>query len=143
VLRISRHIKIPQIIALCSIRAATALALGGRGSEQTASGFRDTTYAGNVWLHHFGAKVFAWERRTAPSSPSIRDARSILVLKADEIGDVMPATGVSEMRLALPAAGNAPAIHFKLCGGLSQSPHWMEARPGLLCPILPFEAVVA
>src|SRR5947207_8993231 len=37
----------------------------------------------------------------------------------------------------------APAISFKLRGGLSQSPHWMEMRPGLLAPILLFEAVAA
>jgi homopolymeric O-antigen transport system ATP-binding protein len=38
---------------------------------------------------------------------------------------------------------NAPAIYFKLRGGLSQSPHWMEMRPGPLAPILLFEAVAA
>ena len=36
---------------------------------------------------------------------------------------------------------NAPAVHFKLRGGLSESPHWMAARPGLLGPVLPFETL--
>ena len=38
---------------------------------------------------------------------------------------------------------SAPVIHFELRGGLSKSPHWMEARPGLLAPVLPFEALLA
>jgi lipopolysaccharide transport system ATP-binding protein len=38
---------------------------------------------------------------------------------------------------------NAPALHLELRGGLSQSPHWMAARPGLLGPILPFEPLPA
>lgn len=33
---------------------------------------------------------------------------------------------------------NAPAIHFSIHGGLSKSPYWMAARPGLLGLILPF-----
>ena len=38
---------------------------------------------------------------------------------------------------------NAPAIYFRLRGGLSQSPHWMEMRPGLLAPLLPFQTISA
>ena len=34
---------------------------------------------------------------------------------------------------------NAPSISFSISGGLSNSPYWMAARPGLLGPILPFE----
>ncbi len=36
---------------------------------------------------------------------------------------------------------NAPIIQFELRGGLSESPHWREARPGLLGPVLPFNVV--
>jgi lipopolysaccharide transport system ATP-binding protein len=36
---------------------------------------------------------------------------------------------------------DAPVIHFKLRAGLSESPHWILARPGLLAPILPFEVL--
>lgn len=36
---------------------------------------------------------------------------------------------------------NAPAINFAIRGGLSDSPYWMAARPGLLAPILPFETL--
>ncbi len=38
---------------------------------------------------------------------------------------------------------NAPSIQFKLRGDLSESPMWMEARPGLLAPVLPFAALAA
>jgi hypothetical protein len=34
---------------------------------------------------------------------------------------------------------NAPAVSFSVRGELSQSPHWMSPRPGLLAPIIPFE----
>jgi lipopolysaccharide transport system ATP-binding protein len=38
--------------------------------------------------------------------------------------------------------GDTPvSVGFRVQGGLSQSPYWMMARPGLLGPILPFEAV--
>jgi len=33
---------------------------------------------------------------------------------------------------------NAPAVTLRLRGGLSDSPHWLAARPGLLGPVLPF-----
>ena len=36
---------------------------------------------------------------------------------------------------------SAPAIRLHVRGGLSESPHWMEPRPGLLGPILRFEAL--
>lgn len=36
---------------------------------------------------------------------------------------------------------NAPAINLRVRGGLSESPHWMEPRPGLLGPVLKFEKV--
>lgn len=36
---------------------------------------------------------------------------------------------------------NAPSINFKIMGGLSDSPHWMEARPGIFAPILNFEQI--
>ncbi|HEY5748460.1 MAG TPA: polysaccharide ABC transporter ATP-binding protein [Chryseolinea sp.] len=36
---------------------------------------------------------------------------------------------------------NSPAIHLRVQGGLSDSPIWNEARPGLLAPILPFERI--
>ena len=36
---------------------------------------------------------------------------------------------------------NSPSIQIKVRGGLSDSPLWMEARQGLLAPVLPFEAV--
>lgn len=35
---------------------------------------------------------------------------------------------------------NAPAISVNVHGGLSESPYWMAARPGLLAPVLPFDA---
>ena len=34
---------------------------------------------------------------------------------------------------------NAPVLQFSIRGGLSSSPYWMEPRPGLLGPLLPFE----
>jgi lipopolysaccharide transport system ATP-binding protein len=34
---------------------------------------------------------------------------------------------------------NAPSVNFRVAGGLSDSPIWMEARPGLLAPVLCFE----
>jgi lipopolysaccharide transport system ATP-binding protein len=36
---------------------------------------------------------------------------------------------------------NAPAVTFQIRGGLSQSPYWMMARPGLLAPIIQFETI--
>ncbi|MEM9932244.1 MAG: ABC transporter ATP-binding protein [Bacteroidota bacterium] len=36
---------------------------------------------------------------------------------------------------------NAPVLQFSIRGGLSSSPYWMLARPGLLGPILPFEKI--
>jgi lipopolysaccharide transport system ATP-binding protein len=36
---------------------------------------------------------------------------------------------------------NAPSIQFSIRGGLSESPYWMMARPGMLAPILPFTSV--
>ena len=38
---------------------------------------------------------------------------------------------------------NSPVLHFKLRGGLSSSPLWMERRPGQLAPVLPFIALVS
>ena len=35
---------------------------------------------------------------------------------------------------------HAPTIGFGVRGGLSESPFWITARPGLLAPVLPFEA---
>ena len=35
---------------------------------------------------------------------------------------------------------HAPTIGFGVRGGLSESPFWIAARPGLLAPVLPFEA---
>ena len=37
----------------------------------------------------------------------------------------------------------APPITFKVRGGLSESPHWMEPRPGLLAPVLAFDCLAA
>jgi lipopolysaccharide transport system ATP-binding protein len=34
---------------------------------------------------------------------------------------------------------NSPSIQFSIRGGLSDSPYWMMARPGLLAPVLDFE----
>ena len=34
---------------------------------------------------------------------------------------------------------NAPAVSIEVRGGLSESPHWMEARPGLLAPVIRFK----
>ena len=36
---------------------------------------------------------------------------------------------------------NAPTVALHLRGGLSDSPHWLAARPGLLGPVLPFHNV--
>jgi lipopolysaccharide transport system ATP-binding protein len=36
---------------------------------------------------------------------------------------------------------NAPSFELSIRGGLSQSPYWMQARPGLLAPVVPFEAI--
>ena len=36
---------------------------------------------------------------------------------------------------------NSPVISFKVRGGLSESPYWMMARPGLLAPVLNFETL--
>jgi lipopolysaccharide transport system ATP-binding protein len=36
---------------------------------------------------------------------------------------------------------NSPAVHFEIQGGLSDSPYWMRARPGLLAPELVWERV--
>lgn len=36
---------------------------------------------------------------------------------------------------------NAPFFHFNIRGGLSESPYWIMARPGLLAPIIPFQRV--
>jgi lipopolysaccharide transport system ATP-binding protein len=33
---------------------------------------------------------------------------------------------------------NAPSLHFDIRGGLSESPYWREARPGVLAPVLKF-----
>lgn len=36
---------------------------------------------------------------------------------------------------------NAPSVTFQIRGGLSRSPYWMMARPGLLAPIIQFENI--
>lgn len=36
---------------------------------------------------------------------------------------------------------NAPSLQFSIRGGLSASPFWMMARPGVLGPTIPFELV--
>ena len=36
---------------------------------------------------------------------------------------------------------NAPAVKFIIHGGLSQSPHWLLARQGVVAPLLPFQAL--
>jgi len=36
---------------------------------------------------------------------------------------------------------NAPSLQLSIRGGLSESPYWMMARPGLLGPILKFESL--
>jgi lipopolysaccharide transport system ATP-binding protein len=36
---------------------------------------------------------------------------------------------------------NAPSVTFQIRGGLSRSPYWMMARPGLLGPIIQFESI--
>lgn len=36
---------------------------------------------------------------------------------------------------------NAPSVRFSVQGNLSESPHWMMARPGLLAPVLPFSRI--
>lgn len=36
--------------------------------------------------------------------------------------------------------GDAPSVTFEVRGGLSESPHWVEARPGLLAPRLAWQA---
>ena len=34
---------------------------------------------------------------------------------------------------------NSPAIQFSVQGGLSNSPHWVQKRPGLIAPVIEFE----
>jgi lipopolysaccharide transport system ATP-binding protein len=41
----------------------------------------------------------------------------------------------------LYAPGNSPTISFSIQGGLSDSPFWVEKRPGLLAPVLPWEKI--
>jgi lipopolysaccharide transport system ATP-binding protein len=36
---------------------------------------------------------------------------------------------------------NSPIIFFSIKGGLSNSPHWTEARPGILAPINTFQKI--
>jgi lipopolysaccharide transport system ATP-binding protein len=36
---------------------------------------------------------------------------------------------------------NAPSITFEIRGGLSDSPYWQEARPGLMAPVLSFSSI--
>lgn len=36
---------------------------------------------------------------------------------------------------------NSPLIYFKIKGGLSESPYWMMARPGICAPILKFQVL--
>jgi lipopolysaccharide transport system ATP-binding protein len=36
---------------------------------------------------------------------------------------------------------NSPAIHFEIQGGLSDSPYWMSARPGILAPSWEWQSV--
>ncbi len=35
---------------------------------------------------------------------------------------------------------NAPALTFTIQGGLSDSPYWMQSRPGILAPVLAWES---
>jgi lipopolysaccharide transport system ATP-binding protein len=36
---------------------------------------------------------------------------------------------------------NAPSLNFQIRDGLSRSPYWMMARPGLIAPIIQFEVI--
>jgi lipopolysaccharide transport system ATP-binding protein len=36
---------------------------------------------------------------------------------------------------------SSPAVHFSVLGGLSDSPYWMSARPGLLAPVWAWQRV--
>lgn len=37
--------------------------------------------------------------------------------------------------------GNAPTISLNIRGGLSESPHWIEKRPGILAPLIPWRKI--
>ena len=43
----------------------------------------------------------------------------------------------NRMWLAEPGA-NVASIHFEIQGGLSESPFWMQARGGVLAPVIPW-----
>jgi lipopolysaccharide transport system ATP-binding protein len=34
---------------------------------------------------------------------------------------------------------SSPAVHFEIRGGLSDSPYWLQARAGILAPVLHWE----
>lgn len=36
---------------------------------------------------------------------------------------------------------NSPSVQFSIRGGLSESPHWQDKRPGILAPILDFKTI--
>lgn len=49
--------------------------------------------------------------------------------------------GIKTARWIVHPEQNAPSIFLKIKGNLSDSPYWTEKRPGLLAPILDWEAI--
>jgi lipopolysaccharide transport system ATP-binding protein len=45
------------------------------------------------------------------------------------------------MRKFIIEPGSAPEISFAIKGGLSPSPHWIEARPGIMAPVWNWEKI--
>jgi lipopolysaccharide transport system ATP-binding protein len=41
----------------------------------------------------------------------------------------------------LEPGSNSPFVHFEIAGGLSDSPYWMNRRPGILAPVLPWASL--
>jgi lipopolysaccharide transport system ATP-binding protein len=124
-----------------------------RGDEQVGiliegmSESRDSSLVVGFALYAEDNSLLFWSLQTdtaTDSWPEIRKGKNVLVCWLPEHllneGDYRIELIVSlHCRSWICQPGvSSPAVSLRIRGGLSDSPHWLAARPGLLGPVLPF-----
>ncbi len=104
-------------------------------------GFAVSTASGELifWAQHTDTAPENWPLLTKGRNTLVAWIPTHYLNEGDYRAELMCSLHFQEW--FLQPGVNSPMISFRIRGGLSKSPHWILARPGLTAPIIPFEKI--
>jgi lipopolysaccharide transport system ATP-binding protein len=92
------------------------------------------------WSYHTDNSRESWiSLKTGTNSVLVEIPKNLL---NEGLYIIRPLISLHHIEWIMNPDNNEPYIEFSIKGGLSESPIWNEARPGILAPILKYTALI-